>query len=62
MSLKIIVPLKLEAMPSIKQEIYLLLYIQNLQASFKMKTKIKFKKIHHKKKVDLLLKKQETLL
>jgi hypothetical protein len=49
-------------MLSIKQEIYLLLYIQNLLASYKMKIKIKFTKIIHlKKKANLLLKKQETL-
>jgi hypothetical protein len=60
---KIIVQAKLEVMLLIKLEIYSLHCILNLLASFRMKTKIKTKKIHlSKKKVDLLLKKQETLL
>ena len=60
---KIIVSRNLEATLSIKLEIYLLHYIQNLRASFKMKIKIKFKIIIHlKKRVDHHLKKLETLL
>ena len=62
MILKMLVLQKPGVMLSIKQEIYLLLYIQNLLVSFKMKIKIKFTKIIHlKKKANLLLKKQETL-
>ncbi len=62
MILKMLVLQKPGVMLSIKQEIYLLLYIQNLLASYKMKIKIKFTKIIHlKKKANLLLKKQETL-
>lgn len=62
MILKMLVLQKPGVMLSIKQEIYLLLYIQNLLVSYKMKIKIKFTKIIHlKKKANLLLKKQETL-
>ena len=62
MILKMLVLQKPGEMLSIKQEIYLLLYIQNLLVSYKMKIKIKFTKIIHlKKKANLLLKKQETL-